>query len=403
MEAVVFEDDLIISELISTILRDHGWKFRTFLEGADAVGSVKRLRPKIVLTDIMMPGMDGLSICKALKSDPATKDTKIVILSARAYPEDKEEATKCGADAFLPKPFSPPDLIELVRKLLTEAGGDGEEKPRVDKPVLSASIWGSRSGDGKTPGPATSCVSLTLGDKLFILDAGSGLERLAASPFPGNLAKEVHVLLTHFHPDHLSGLPKLKWAAEAGLSIKFLGPKDASDTLVRAVQTGLAGVGVKAAVQLFGLVESTFKLTPQITIKALLTKHPGNTLAYRIEYQGRSFVYCPDNEIESGNDVQSDHQDRLLRFFQDADVLLHDARFLDEDFGTRSGAGHSCPGAIVDLAAKAGVRSLVLFHLDASYPKEKLDAALERAKKAMQGLSADTTVELGLEGWTRQL
>jgi DNA-binding response OmpR family regulator len=87
-------------------------------DGAAALKSALAHPPDLVLLDWMMPGLDGLDLCRALRADPTTADALIVIVTARALPSDREAALSAGADHYVSKPFSPRALLDLVRHAL---------------------------------------------------------------------------------------------------------------------------------------------------------------------------------------------------------------------------------------------------------------------------------------------
>ena len=77
------------------------------------------MRPALVLLDVMMPGeLDGYQVCERIKRDPSISLTRVVLLTARGQKADQEQGRKAGCDAYLVKPFSPLNLIELIDKLL---------------------------------------------------------------------------------------------------------------------------------------------------------------------------------------------------------------------------------------------------------------------------------------------
>lgn len=83
--------------------------------GQAALNMARALHPDVMLLDVMMPGgLDGFQVCSRIKSDPDMKNTRVVILTARAQATDIDAAQKAGADAYLSKPFSPLELIDLV-------------------------------------------------------------------------------------------------------------------------------------------------------------------------------------------------------------------------------------------------------------------------------------------------
>ena len=87
-------------------------------DGDEALALARANPPDVVLLDWMMPGPDGLEVCRALRADPLTAGAYIVIVTARALTADREQALAAGADRYVPKPFSPAELLETVRSRL---------------------------------------------------------------------------------------------------------------------------------------------------------------------------------------------------------------------------------------------------------------------------------------------
>ena len=88
-------------------------------DGLAVLASVERERPRMILLDLMMPGLDGLQVTRHLKGDPLTAAIPIVAVSAMARPDDREAALAAGCDAFVRKPFELDDLEAVIRTYLT--------------------------------------------------------------------------------------------------------------------------------------------------------------------------------------------------------------------------------------------------------------------------------------------
>ena len=95
-----------------------GYRLLEAPAGASGLALARAEVPDLVLSDVMMPGLDGHQVCAALKADPATSHIPVVLLTARASPDDKLAGLETGADAYLAKPFNPRELQAQVRNLL---------------------------------------------------------------------------------------------------------------------------------------------------------------------------------------------------------------------------------------------------------------------------------------------
>jgi CheY-like chemotaxis protein len=115
---LIVDDDPLIRKLIATTLQDVGGS--TLIEAADGVQALEaaaEARPQVIFLDWDMPRLNGIETCRRLRSDPATADATIIMLTAMSDGPSKERATDAGADLFLTKPFSPLRLLRLVDEL----------------------------------------------------------------------------------------------------------------------------------------------------------------------------------------------------------------------------------------------------------------------------------------------
>ena len=118
---LVVDDDPLIVALLQAVLEDARFTIDVATNGTDALESATSSPPDVVILDVMMPGLDGYDVCRALRAHPSTKDIRIVMLTAKAEQIDREEALRAGADGFFTKPFSPLELIEAVNAALNGA------------------------------------------------------------------------------------------------------------------------------------------------------------------------------------------------------------------------------------------------------------------------------------------
>jgi signal transduction histidine kinase/CheY-like chemotaxis protein len=121
-EVLVVDDNADMRAYLTRLLAPH-WSVRTTANGEEALRAVAESLPAIVLTDVMMPRVDGFQLLRALRSDPATADVPVIMLTARAGQEASVEGLEAGADDYLAKPFRAPELIARVRVGLERAAG----------------------------------------------------------------------------------------------------------------------------------------------------------------------------------------------------------------------------------------------------------------------------------------
>lgn len=121
---LVVDDDDVIRQLITVNLELEGFEVVTAVDGQDALEKVKDVNPQVVTLDVMMPRVDGWEAARRLRSDPQTRNIKVVLLSARAQEADLQRGTQLGVDAYLTKPFDPDELIDTVRRLVAAASAE---------------------------------------------------------------------------------------------------------------------------------------------------------------------------------------------------------------------------------------------------------------------------------------
>lgn len=115
---LIIEDHADIRRLIRMTLEFEDHDIHEAGNADEGLAAVQRLRPQLLLLDIMMPGsMDGLELCRRVKSDPSLGNPRVVLLTARGQSQDIEAGMMAGADAYLLKPFSPLKLIETINNL----------------------------------------------------------------------------------------------------------------------------------------------------------------------------------------------------------------------------------------------------------------------------------------------
>lgn len=115
---LVADDDEDIRDLVAFKLRAAGYRTLTVPDGASALEVAAKHRPGLIVLDVSMPGVDGLTVCHRIHASAETADIPVLILSARAAPYDVDLGFAIGADDYLTKPFSPNELLRRVHSLL---------------------------------------------------------------------------------------------------------------------------------------------------------------------------------------------------------------------------------------------------------------------------------------------
>lgn len=121
VDVLIAEDDAAILDSLSFILKRDGWSISSVMDGDAALQAVRRQRPRMVVLDIMLPKRTGLEVLKQMRTEEATRDVPVLILTARGQQHDREIAEKLRADGFVTKPYSNGEVIAEVRRLLCAA------------------------------------------------------------------------------------------------------------------------------------------------------------------------------------------------------------------------------------------------------------------------------------------
>lgn len=125
---LIVEDDNNIADLLRLYLEKEGYQATIAADGTQGIDLYRKLRPDLVLLDVMMPGVDGWGVLRAIRQD---SQTPVIMLTAKGETTDKVSGLKQGADDYITKPFEMKEVLARIEAVLRRAAGDGEkEKPR---------------------------------------------------------------------------------------------------------------------------------------------------------------------------------------------------------------------------------------------------------------------------------
>jgi two-component system, OmpR family, phosphate regulon response regulator PhoB len=135
-EVLVVEDEPDIRRLVVLHLERDGFRCRTVANGLDALREAKANVPDLVMLDLMLPGLDGLEVCRRLRSDATTAGVPIIMLTAKSDEVDRVVGLEVGADDYVAKPFSPKELVARVRAVLRRARPSQPPRALTVGPVM---------------------------------------------------------------------------------------------------------------------------------------------------------------------------------------------------------------------------------------------------------------------------
>jgi phosphoribosyl 1,2-cyclic phosphodiesterase len=277
-------------------------------------------------------------------------------------------------------------------------------------PTMQLHLCGVR-GSTPSPGPSfvryggqTSCVAVVpdgAAQPTLLLDAGTGIrqvtELMGGRPFMGT------ILLTHLHWDHVHGLPFFAAGDRVGAKVRLCLPEpesgdDAVEVLSRSMSPphfpitpeGLLGDWRFECIGAGPLTAEGF------VVDALDVCHKGGrTFAFRVRDDHSTLVYLPDHgprAIGPGPEGWGEYPSDLVELCRGADVLLHDAMFVEEELERATDYGHAIAEYAVGLGERAGVKTVLLAHHAPSRTDDQLDAFGRRFARS------NPTVEMAVEG-----
>ena len=421
---LLIDDDECCRLPAAALLRHADWNVIEASDGESGIAAAIEHRPDAVLCDLMMPRGNGWHVCTALRQHPETRDTKIIIISGRDYPTDRQSVEEAGADDYLVKPLEFESVKRTLARHFPRAamnGGLAHEREPGKSPGVGTKIkfWGVR-GSIPTPGAGTihyggntSCVEVRADGEIIILDAGSGIRLLgdALLAEAGDQPFAATLLITHTHWDHIQGFPFFRPAYNPKARLRIIGVEGARACLASTLAGQMVSPYFPVALQqLPGNIEieelrELRGTVGAVRIEACQSNHPDTAFGYRLHTSSGSLVYLPDNETASaatshlpGAEERLERLERLTEFARGADLLICDAQYDAEEYLTHVGWGHGCLDDVVRFAIAAEVGTLYLFHHDPAHDDAKVTAMLHHARKVAKAAGSSLLIEAAREG-----
>ena len=384
MKFVLVDDHKNFLDLAQEVVSRDGHETIAVSDPQIAYETILASQPQCVLLDIMMPGIDGLDLCRRLREEAEIDRLKIIMVTGRGYDFDRRRALELGADGFITKPINPELFMSEVYRIISDD--------------ITLTFWGVR-GTLPLPGPNslryggnTSCASLSLPrERFFIFDAGSGIKTLSDS-LTARAAERVEasIFISHPHWDHINALPYFAPLYQQGNHFDIYGADHADISLGDLVSAQMDNVYFPVTVREFGanvvfhgIGEGTHEING-VTVRSMFLSHPGNCLGFRVEFDGRAICYATDNELfPRGSERHNpDYRNQFVEFVADCDALITDCCYTADEYKTKEGWGHSAVEEVVEIAHEANVRNLFLYH----HEPDQTDADIERKFEISQAL-----------------
>jgi len=189
--------------------------------------------------------------------------------------------------------------------------------------------------------------------------------------------KRVHLFFSHYHMDHVNGLLFCYELFDPAYTFHIYGSGNVKSIIDEILSPPLHPVGLnelRAKIEFHEVTSGkTFSLPNCVQVSTIKLIHPGGSMGYRVDYDGKVFCFCTDAEL-------SEHQndDELMEFTREADLLVLDSFF--EDGKVISGWGHASPSECAELAARSNVKKLALFHHNFRKSDDELEIMVAKAK-----------------------
>lgn len=266
----------------------------------------------------------------------------------------------------------------------------------LSPPIINVTFWGTR-GSISTPGRSTEkyggntpCVSIQCDGTQIVLDAGTGIRNLGL--FLEEQYRErdtipsLHLFLTHTHWDHIQGLPFFQVAYIKGAEVSIYGSQTKErfleSILQRQMNMDFFPVGLwelAADVNIREIVGKEIRLDSVVVDWQEQVFHPGGSVRYRITAEKKRVVYATDVELDRifNPELENSESEAFLQqyidFIQGVDLLIADGQYTEEEYREKVGWGHSSVPVILDLAIRAKVKQLAIFHHDPDHSDKTLD------------------------------
>ena len=262
---------------------------------------------------------------------------------------------------------------------------------------MYVTFWGTR-GSISTPGRGTEkyggntpCVSVQYEDTHIILDAGTGIRGLGLDLVEKLKENEerlrLHLFLSHTHWDHIQGLPFFQAAYVNGTELVIYGSSNKERFLESVLRGQMdmdyfpVGLSEMAAdIKISEISDEVIRLGPVIVDWEEQVFHPGGSVRYRLTADEKRVVYATDVELDRvfrpeiiGPDSEA-FVEEYLNFIHGADLLIADGQYTEEEYRGRVHWGHTSIPVIIELARRAGVKQLAVFHHDPQHSDKMLDA-----------------------------
>jgi phosphoribosyl 1,2-cyclic phosphodiesterase len=285
---------------------------------------------------------------------------------------------------------------------------------------MNVRFWGVR-GSIAAPGPRTAryggntpCVEIRAGGRLLIVDAGTGIRELglsllkdaAGAPIAGDL------FIGHSHWDHIQGFPFFTPLYLPTSRFTVYGVHGTTKSFVDVMAGQMHSTYFPVQMKDLGSKPKFVELRDPVMVGPVKVSyhylnHPGITIGFRFEHDGKSVSYISDHEpygkLNATGEYAVKEDAAVARFVEGSDLLICESQYTADEYRLKKGWGHSTFEDVMDLAQKAGVRRLALFHHDPTHDDEMMAALEAGSVKLVKDRRASLEVFAAREGMSLAL
>lgn len=290
-----------------------------------------------------------------------------------------------GVRGSVPSPLGPARLkskISSVIGRLRPLDLEGEGSRELFLASLPDYLFGTVGGN-------TACVEVAAGGgERIILDAGTGIRELGLEIAAARRPASCHVFFSHFHWDHIQGLPFFAPAFDPDNELRFYSPRPDFRGILEAQMREPyfpIEMGAMRAVRDFVVLGEEPTRIGGTSVSHRPMRHPGGCYSYLVEAEGVKIAYSTDTELDEADFAKTPEN---ARHFAGLDALIIDAQYTLDEAIEKYNWGHSSFSLASDFAASWGIRRLILFHHEPTYSDRKIDLLLRNASAYLEHLEA---------------